>query len=88
MGGGGGGVCKIKYELLKSKDFVMERYSVQRPKYFFHRVHIVPQGAEESNLTEISVKCPVSMHRHLILLFKVPYVTLVLVMQSCYASNW
>ena len=35
-GGGGEGVCKIKYELLKSKNFVMGRYSIQRPKYFCH----------------------------------------------------
>ena len=34
--GGGGGACKIKYELLKSEDFVMELCSVQRAKYFCH----------------------------------------------------
>ena len=30
------GVRKIKYKLLKSKDFVMEHYSIQCPKYFCH----------------------------------------------------
>ena len=51
-------------------------------------VHLdVTQGAEESNSTEISVKFTVSMRRRLTLLFKVPYVTLVLVMRSCYASK-
>ena len=37
--------------------------------------------------TEISVKFTVSMHRLSILLFKVPYVTSVLVIRSCYASG-
>ena len=30
------GVCKIKYEVLKSKDFIMEHYFIQCPKYFCH----------------------------------------------------
>ena len=30
------GVCKIKYKVLKSKTSVMERYSIQRAKYFCH----------------------------------------------------
>ena len=38
LGWGGGGGCKIKQELLKSKDFVMEHYFIQRPKYFCHRL--------------------------------------------------
>ena len=36
VGGGGGavsGVCKTKYEVLKSKDFVTERCSIKRSKY-------------------------------------------------------
>ena len=30
------GDCKIKYKVLKSKDSVMECYSIQRAKYFCH----------------------------------------------------
>ena len=53
--------------------------------FFLCLRRLASQGAEESNSTEISVKFTVSMDRHSILLFKAPYVTSVLVMQSCYA---
>ena len=49
-------------------------------------VALLRHSAEESNSTEISVKFTVSMDRHSILLFKAPYVTSVLVMQSCYVT--
>ena len=50
-------------------------------------VHLYTPGTEESNSTENSVKFIVLMHCRTILLSKVPYVTSVLVMQSCYASG-
>ena len=30
------GDCKMKYKVLKSKDSVLERYSIQHSKYFYH----------------------------------------------------